>query len=131
MVNPRILDLLLGEGNDILNDAIVDALAIVTDRLGSKYDLDTELAKTGTERNRSLLRWITTLALYIFYARIPDEEVPERVIKDYDDTNKLLERIQDGKLGCALERLTSETTGKIVPRLRIGGNEARTHNPYS
>lgn len=125
----RILDLITGEDDSILNTAETTAIGIITDRLAERYDLAAELAKTDTSRNVSLVRWILALSIYDIYSRIPDEQVPERVIKDYDDTMSELEKIQIGKLGCSLTRET-DTEGETITRFRMGNNTPRTHDPY-
>jgi phage gp36-like protein len=128
-VTPRILDLLTGDADQLIDVAESEAAATITDRLGERFDLTAEFAKTGSARNRSLMRWAITIAIYIIYARVPDEQIPERVIKDYDDTIRELELLQQGKLGCSLKRLT-DTGGDIISRFRMGNNTPRTHDPY-
>ena len=128
-VTPRILDLLTGDADQLIDVAESEAAQTITDRLGERFDLTAEFAKTGSSRNRSLMRWAITIAIYIIYARVPDEQIPERVIKDYDDTIRELELLQQGKLGCSLKRLT-DSGGEIISRFRMGNNNPRTHDPY-
>ena len=128
-VTPRILDLLTGDTDQLIDVAEGEAAQTITDRLGERFDLTVEFAKTGSARNRSLMRWAITIAIYIIYARVPDEQIPERVIKDYNDTIRELELLQQGKLGCSLKRLT-DTGGDIISRFRMGNNTPRTHDPY-
>lgn len=125
----RILTQIIGEDDTIINETEETARSIITDRLGGKYDLPAEFAKTDTSRNRSLVRWMMAISVYLFYHRVPDEQVPERVIKDYDDTMKELGLIQQGKLGCALSRLEDED-GEVISRIRMGFSEQRSHNPF-
>lgn len=126
----RILDMLTGDNDTILLTAETTAIGIVTDRLAERYNLTAELAKSGSDRNSSLIRWILALSIYSVYSRVPDQEVPERVIKDYDDTLKELEQLQQGKLSCALQRII-DTEGEVKTRFRMGSDSPRTHDPYS
>lgn len=126
----RILDLIIDGSDDLLDTVAVDARSYITDRLADRFDLTAEFAKTGTDRNRSLVSWMRALCLYAIYARVPDEQVPERVLKDYDDTRRDLEKIQKGDLGCSLGRLT-DTSGNNITRFRMGNNTPRSHDPYA
>lgn len=127
----RILDLLTSENDSVLDSAELTAIGMVTDRLSQLYNLNAEFAKTGTDRNSSLMRWVIALSLYLVYSRVPDDDVPARVIKDYDDTVRELEQIQQGKLSCSLQRLTVELTGEIKTRFRMGNSDPRSHDPYA
>jgi Protein of unknown function (DUF1320) len=128
-LSQRILSLLTDNDNLILDNAEIEAAGIITDRLADKFDLNAEFVKTGSGRNATLLRWMKSLSLYFVYARVPDEEVPERIIKDYDDTRTELEKIQGGKLGCSLKRLT-DSEGETITRFRMGSNTPRSHDPF-
>jgi hypothetical protein len=127
----RILDLITEDNDTLLDTAELTAIGKITDRLAEKFNLAAEFAKTGSDRNTSLMSWVLALSLYYIYARVPDNDVPERVIKDYDDTLKELEQIQQGKLSCSLQRITDTTTGEIKTRFRMGNSEPRTHDPYA
>lgn len=127
---PRILDMLTGDSDSVLDITETEALSTITDRLGDKFDLAGELSKTGSDRNRSLMRWTLSLSIYILYSGVPDEQIPERVIKDYDDTIRELELIQQGRLSCSLKRLTNDD-GSVKTRFRMGNNSPRTHDPFS
>lgn len=126
----RILDLILDGSLTALPLAENDARAYITDLLADRYDLTAEFAKTETDRNNSLIMWMRSITLYKLYARIPDEEVPERVIKDYDDTRRDLELIAKGNLGCSLKRIV-DSDGEKISRFRMSNNTPRTHDPYS
>jgi phage gp36-like protein len=128
-LSTRILDLLTNDTDYLLDNAENEAKAMITDRLGDRYDLTAEFGKSGSERNNSLIRFAITIAIYVIYSRIPDEQVPERVVKDYDDTVREMELLQKGKLGCSLTRLT-DSEGETISRFRMGNNTPRTHDPY-
>ena len=127
----RILDLLTEDNDALLDSAELTAIGIVYDRLSDKYNLNAEFAKTASARNTSLMRWVIAISIYLIYARVPDDNVPERVIKDYDDTLKELEQLQQGKLGCTLQRITDTETGEVKTRFRMGNDTPRSHDPYA
>lgn len=129
-LSPRILDLLTAGDNALLDKAETEAVGIINDRLSTIYNTPAELAKTDPDRNPSLVRWAISIAIYVLYARIPDEQVPERVIKDYDDTIRELEMLQQGKLNCTLSRLTDSEGTVISSRFRMGNNTPRSHDPF-
>jgi hypothetical protein len=80
----------------ILDTAETEAVALLRKHLDSRYNMDVELAKSGAARHNVLLRWAKVLVIYFIYERIPDDMVPERVVKNYDDVMKALEKIEDG-----------------------------------
>lgn len=129
-VQVSIIDQITGENDTLLDDAEKDAGALITDRLSDKYDVQAELAHSGEDRDRSLMRWMISLSLYYIYARVPDEEIPERIIKDYDDTLKELDKIAAGRYGCSLQRVKT-ADGETKTSIRLGSNSQRTHNPYN
>jgi hypothetical protein len=91
--------------------------------------MNLEFAKTGANRNQALLRWVKCLVLYYLYERIPDALVPERVIKNYDDTMEMLNKISDGKMNCTLAQLQeSDTDGNAEPltKTRWGSQPVRS-----
>jgi len=125
----RIIGLLTDDSDYLLDNAEAEAIGIIKDRLSDKYAITAEFAKTGSERNKSLMRWTIAIVIYTLYSRIPDDEVPERVIKDYDDAIRELELIQQGRLSCTLT-LNTDSEGETVSRIRMGSNDPRTHDPY-
>lgn len=87
----------LDEADDvILDNAEGEAMGVIRKHLGTRYDMDVELAKSGDSRSKVLLRYIKVLVLYFIYERVPDDSVPERVVKNYDEVMKALEKIEDG-----------------------------------
>ncbi len=115
-----------GGDEEVMNQAEKTAMAMVSGSLAELYDLALEYAKTGTERNQVLVRWLLNIALYDLYERIPDNQLPERVVKNYDDTLKMLEKIESGKRTCTLTKLTNETGAKKTV-FRWGSEIRKTH----
>jgi phage gp36-like protein len=128
-LSDRIIDILSDGDFSKLEAASNEASGIIRDRLVDKYQIDAELAKSGSSRNAILVRYVLSLAIYSLYSRIPDEEVPERVIKDYDDAMNDLKLISQGKLSCSLT-INTDSEGNTKSRIRIGSNDPRSHDPY-
>lgn len=127
----QILDAQDEDEDAILDAAEEDALGMVQKYLGNKYDMVLEFGKTGAARNKVIVRWAKVLVLYYIYERIPDEMVPERVVKNYDEVMKQLEKIEDGDAGIpGLPVITHEDKGQTQPvtRRRWGSLEKRTHD---
>lgn len=131
-INLEILQQILGEdeteAQEKLTDAEADAAAIVTDHLSKNYQLENEWLKLGSDRNRRLLKWMLNLMAYYLYEGIPDDDVPERIIKDYDDTKKELAKASDGKINLSFQRIIKESTQRPKTKLRWGSNTKRQHN---
>ncbi|WP_420582076.1 phage protein Gp36 family protein [Reichenbachiella sp.] len=112
--------------DDILDEAEEHAIAIIKDALKGTYDLDTIFDAADDARPKNVVRWATTIVLYILYERIPDDLVPDRIVKNYNDTMDLLDDISDGKRKVDLPVLEDEN-GDIATKFRWGSQEARSH----
>ena len=126
-VSDNSLQMIIDQDTSILDNAESTAIATVTDFLHARYDVDGMLAKTGSSRDHNLIRWILDLMIYYLYERIPDKLVPERVIKNYDDSLALLLEIADEKKSVKLDRLSPDEDGKGPSNFRWGGNLAKTY----
>ena len=114
----------------ILDDAELHATAIIQDAFFDKYDLNAEFMLTEEDRHKNLLRWMLNLSLYFIYERIPDNQVPERVVKNYDDTMQEIKLIEQGKRNTSLTKLINEDTLRPETNFRWGSQEKRNNNPY-
>jgi len=122
----NILSQITGNDDSLLDNAEATAIGTVTDMLNGLYDIQTELCKSGADRHINLKTWLVSLSVYHLYSHIPDNEVPERVLKDYDDTLNILSKLAQGKLPTTLKPQFNddETTKRVV---RYGFNEKRNH----
>lgn len=125
-LHPDVLAQITGGDDTKMEAPEADAIGTVTDMLSGMYDIATELAKTGSERHNSLRQWTLALALYFLYAHIPDNEVPERIIKDYDDTLQTLSEVAKGKRPTTLIPVT-DAEGNEKRFIRYGFNPKRSH----
>ncbi len=130
-IKPDIMSQITGDDDlstsVILQNAEDAAVGAVKDALSREYDIDDIFSKTGTDRDPSVVRWVTTLVIYYLYERIPDRLVPERVVKNYDDTLNLLTMVAKGKHPLDLPHAANEE-GEPQTRFRWGSAPRRTHD---
>lgn len=119
----------------MLDSAEGEAIAMLRKYLDNRYDMNAELSKSGNDRSKVLLRFAKVLVIYFIYERIPDDLVPERVVKNYDEVMKALEKIEDGDSdipGLAPITVTdpNSDTGASTPftRRRWGSQPKRSNN---
>jgi len=116
---------------DAFELAASEAQAIVRDHL-INYAIDDELAKTLNDRHKGVVFYMKNITLYILYERIEDDDVPERIIKNYNDTIETLQEISKGKLTIGLPLPEVDTDGDGTPdglqtRFRWGGEQRRNY----
>jgi hypothetical protein len=112
--------------DQILTEAEEYAMAEVLDALTGTYDVEAIFEATGSDRPKNVLRWITIIVIYYLYERIPDDFVPDRVVKNYNDTMDTLDAISDGKKKVSLPVLADEE-GNVSTKFRSGSQTARSH----
>lgn len=110
---------------DIVNNAETTAIAVITDALYPKYDTDAIFDKSGEDRDPSIVRWVTTLVLYYLHERIPDKLVPDRIVKNYDDTLYYLLEVADGKKSVKLPTIDKDNDGLIDTKFKYGSMNSR------
>lgn len=125
-ISSNILEQITGGDDLLLDSAEKTAKGIITDLLSGNYDLDVEFDKEPDSRHDNLLNWMLNLSTYLLYDRIPDDEIPERVVKDYDDTMDTLIQIARGKTPTTLTPIEVEE-GVSKRNFRMGSNEKRNH----
>ncbi len=76
-------------------DAESMAIAAVKDALLQRYDTDALFADRVAYP--SVRRWVSVIAVYYLYQRVPDDMIPERIIEDYEAVIKTLGYLADGK----------------------------------
>jgi len=125
-INQAILSQITGDDSTQLDNAEAMAIGVVKDMLSGNYDIVTEITNTGSDRHAPLVSWLLSLACYTLYSAIPDNEVPDRIVKDYDDAMATLHNIARGKQPTTLTSVTVDGVSKRV--FRMGSNSARNHN---
>jgi phage gp36-like protein len=124
-ITSSVLNQITGSDDTLLIDAENKAAAVITDMLQGNYNIAVELSKTGNGRHQALLGWMLYLAVYFLYERIPDSELPDRVVKNYDDTMYMLRQIARGKTPTSLTPRTVD--GKAKRTFRMGSTTPRSH----
>lgn len=125
-ITDQRINQIIEDTDAILDDAEDTAIAVVKDALKARYDVDTIFAAVGAARAKNVMLWVKRLAIYYIYDRIPDDLVPERVVKNYNETMDHLEAISDGKRSVDLPILIDEDGNKST-KLRWGSQDARSH----
>lgn len=115
------------EDNAIFDEAAATAEELVKDRLVDHFDTNTIFNTSGSGRPKNVLQWVKYLTLYLVYERIPDELVPERVVKNYDDTLKFLDKVAEGRVSINLPRKLDPVTGATKTKFRWGSVPKRSH----
>lgn len=137
-----LLNLLLAEDEaNILSDASKTAEDTIASQVNTIYSVNAELAKVGAARNFFILNMAVSIALYYIYQRADDNDVPEKVIKNYDDTMDALAAISKGKQTLDLPPKESDSNGETGGNpdepvdlsgkglRRWGSNRKRSHMP--
>lgn len=131
-ITAELLDQITGqtteERDNVLADADKSARDIIDSYVGVLYTTSAEFSKTGAERNYQILNWAINIALYLLYQKISDYEVPEKIIKNYDDTIEDLQKISMGKTRINLPPIEPTEQDPSVGLRRIGSSEKRSHN---
>jgi len=118
------------KGADSENIATSEQLAISElAPLRGKYNIDAELAKTSTDRNKELLRMMVAITIYYLYNTVVDQEIPQRVVDNFDREVKNIKAISTGNQYTTIEAIT-ETDGTTRTNFRYGGDDPRSHDPF-
>ncbi len=88
---------------EILQAANKIACDTIQVKLSVLYSTANEFEKTENERNGYLIALAISIALYEIYQRADDYEIPEKVIKNYDDAMEALDKIASGKSPIGLD----------------------------
>lgn len=137
-ISASLLDILIAENPiSIIAEISKEAEDIIASMAGVLYDIAPEFAKTAGARNYYLLNLAKSIGLYFIYQRADDEQIPEKVIKNYDDAMDDLEKISIGKKAIDLPAKV-DTTGAATGGeegaatsgtglRRLGSQAKRTH----
>jgi hypothetical protein len=119
---------ILDSDDSILDVAESEAIATVKDALYAHFDIDQIFASTGTQRPMQVVSWIKHLLLYKIYERVPDEAVPDRVVKHYDEAMDMLDKIAGGLRSINLPRkIEEDISGGPKTKFRWGSVKKRSN----
>lgn len=127
-INPQLLNMLLSGDATKLSDSEDMAEGVIYGKLSKLYNIREEFAKSGSDRNSTLIRWMLSLSVYFLHNTVADTDIPERVAKNYDDARKEINAVAQGKESTDLIPLTVK--GKVKTRFRWGSSPRRSHNPF-
>lgn len=127
-INPQLFLMLLEGDTGKLEDAEDMAFGYIHSNLSARYNLTAEFSRSGTGRNKTLVRWMLSLSVYYLHNTVADTDIPERVAKNYDDVRKEIEAVAAGKMATDLTPLQKD--GKVKTRFRWGSSPKRKHNPF-
>jgi len=118
-------------GVDDANLDTAESLALSElDPLRINYDIDAELAKSGSGRNAMLVRMLVHITVYYLYNTVEDVDIPERVDTNYNNQLKDIEKMAAGKKACTLDALLSDVDSKPKSNYRFGGDTPRDYNIF-
>ncbi len=125
VVYPEIQTAITRGDNSLVNEYINEAMAFVQSKLSTKYDMIGEFAKTGTNRNVLLVKYVKDIAAYFTYAAT--ETMPAKRAKAYDDAVEVLNQALKGQIVIAGLATAPETP--VLPEklntIAFGGNAKR------
>ena len=128
-LSSSLIDQITGGVDTNLDGPELIAEQRIKDACVARFNMDAEFAKSGASRNRTLMRWMLSISCYFIYHDISDDDIPARVIKDYDDVCAELDKIAQGKLSVDMVRLLN-TDGTTATMFVSGYDTMRTHSPY-
>ena len=127
-MNEGLLNKVIMGNTARLSEAERMARGFIESNLGALYNLVAEFGRAGESRNLTLVRWMLCLSTYHVYNLVPDQEIPERVDKNYNDARDEIMRIAAGKGASDLTPLVVNGQRKTI--FRWNASPRRSHNPF-
>lgn len=128
-INSGIFNQLSGDQNGNLISSEDMATGFVISSLNTRYDIDAELEKPTETRNKTLIRWLLSLSVYFLYNSVADNNIPERVDKNYTDSRDEILKVSAGKVATDL-MLRETESGKPKTLFNWGSDAKRSHKIY-
>lgn len=111
-----------------IENAIEEAVLEVKSYLTVRYNMDLELAKTGTARNKLVVKFVRSIAIWNIYNIASQSVIPESRKLEYENTIATLKLVQKEQATIdGLDRKTDPTNGGSN-YLKFGGNAPRTNH---
>lgn len=120
------LNEILDDTDATLDQVEEESISMIKNYIGQRYDIDTELAKSGSARNQFFLSQLKKAALYNLYRRTGNNIVPEVINQDYADVMDWLEKVAKAKINLDLDIL-NDSDGDPISIFRYGSQDARSH----
>lgn len=111
-----------------IENAIEEAVLEVQSYLTVRYNMELELAKIGTARNKLVVKFVRSIAIWNIYNIASQSVIPESRKLEYENTIATLKLVQKEQATIdGLERKTDPVNGGSN-YLKFGGNAPRTNH---
>lgn len=123
----EIINKIINNDDSIVEEIILESIDVVSTYLYQYFDTESIFAKTGNERNRTVLKHLKGIVIYEIYTRrtkIMNEVAQSR----YDEALLWLEKVSEGKIKPPLPMRALDTDGDGTPDtpatfLKLGSNK--------
>jgi len=122
------IDQLTDSTDTIVEEAIKDAEERIVEKISPRFNMVTEFAKTGTNRQRSLMKCCISLSIFYLFQRVQIDVLPEGREFAHQEAEKWLDDVYKGKLNVDLATV-NETKEKGWP-LRWGSQTKKGNQNY-
>ncbi|BAQ92536.1 putative Head-Tail Connector Protein [uncultured Mediterranean phage uvMED] len=122
------IDQITDNTDSYVEEAILCAEDRIKEKISPRYDLQTEFAKTGTDRNRSLLKHCANLAIYYLFQRLYTDVIPEGRVEGMDMAESWLDEAYEGKIQLSLA--TNDEASEQGWSMRWGSKTKKGNQTY-
>jgi len=119
-IDESTIDQLTDATDTYVVEAIKDAEERIIEKISPRYDMDIELNRVGTARQRSLLKHCISLTIFYLFQRLYTDILPEGRVEAKDEAEKWLDDVYNGNLNVTLDKI-DETNEQGWP-LRWGSD---------
>jgi hypothetical protein len=128
IINANTFAALKGTANADLTSAEALAISELTPLRG-RFNVDADLAATGTSRNAEMVRLLVHITAYYLYNKVQDDDIPERITSNYKTQVANIEKIANSKLYTTLTPIMNpdDTT---VSNYLFGGDAPRDNEIF-
>lgn len=109
-----------------IDEAIKDAIEEASSYLNARYNLEQELIKTGSSRNRMLVKIIRDISIYNIYAQSNPVNMPEERVDIHNSAIKFLEKVRSERTN--LRGLNRKLDNNGSSYLKFGSNKPRKNH---
>ena len=122
------IDQITDSNDSIVDNAILDAEDRIREKISPRYNLDTEFAKTGVSRHRSLMKHCISLSIFFLFQRLYIDVLPEGRELAYDQAEAWLDGVYSGKLNVDLA--TNDEEAEQGWPIRWGSQKKKGNQGY-
>ncbi len=123
----EIINKIINNDDSIVEEIILESIDVVSTYLYQYFDTESIFAKTGNERNRTILKHLKGIVIYEIYTR-RTKTMNEVAKSRYDEALLWLEKVSEGKIKPPLPMRALDTDGDGTPDtpttfLKLGSNK--------